>query len=202
MRPRRCVALRISLRAVAAGQSSRHRRPFLRRGMIPVPPCRRIALWHCLVSKAPSPVTVPICSAAGIWSSRWDRLGLSPLSPEVNSAARRSPVAVSIASMRRIRKQFGYEQDQMPCDCVFPTIDLAILASALRAMLARMPFPIPGNSAPLAGSPEPVALRRLDVHQQVKRARRMAARYPHRDPFLAAAQGRKVRHRPVGASHR
>ena len=27
---------------------------------------------------------------------------LSPLSPEVNSAARRSPVVVSIASMRRI----------------------------------------------------------------------------------------------------
>ena len=80
-RPRRCVALRISLRAVAAGQSSRHRRPFLRRGMIAVPPCRRIALWHYLASKAPSPVTVPICSAAGIWSSRWGRKGLRPCRP-------------------------------------------------------------------------------------------------------------------------
>ena len=89
---------------------------------------------------------------AGHGADLCGRLGLSPLSPEVNSAARMSPVAVSIASMRRIRKQSGYEQDPMPCDCVFPTIDLAILASALRAMLARMPFPIPGNSDP----PSPV----------------------------------------------
>ncbi len=66
-------------------------------GMTAVPPRSRIAVWHRLVSKAPSPVTVPICSSGGIWSSRWGRTGLSPLSLEVNSTARMSPVAVSIA---------------------------------------------------------------------------------------------------------
>ena len=73
---------------------------------------------------------------------------------------------------------------------VFPTIDLAILASALCAMLARKPFPIAEELDPGA------------VHQQVQRTRRTAVRYLHRDARLPTAQGRKVRHRPVETGHR
>ncbi len=59
-----------------------------------------------------------------------------------------------------------------------------------RGMLAREPFSIAEELDPCA------------VHQQVERTGRTAVRYLHRDAFLSAAQGRKVRHRPVEASHR
>ena len=58
--------------------SSRHRRPFLRIGMTAVPPRSWIAVWRRPGSQAPSPVTVPICSAGGACSGRWGELGCRP----------------------------------------------------------------------------------------------------------------------------
>lgn len=46
---------------------------------------------------APSPVRVPICSSGGIWFNKSGSTGLAPSRLEVNSTARMSPVAVSIA---------------------------------------------------------------------------------------------------------
>ena len=76
---------RVSFRAVAAGQSSFHGRPFLRIGMIAVPPSAMMALWQRRVSLAPSAVTVPMSSSGVIWPSRSGRTGLSPSRLRVNS---------------------------------------------------------------------------------------------------------------------
>ena len=90
---------------------------------------------------------VPISSASGIWSSNSGSTlagsrepvaltgALSPSLPGVNSTARMSEVAL-----------------------VHGQMDVAPLASALNAMLARLPFTIAQKLEALAGSLEPVAL--------------------------------------------
>ncbi len=55
------------------------------------------AVWQRRVSQAPSAVTVPMSTDSGIWSGRSGKTGLSPSLLEVNSTARMSEVAVSIA---------------------------------------------------------------------------------------------------------
>ena len=55
-----------------------------------------MALWHLLVSNAPSAVTLPICRAGGIWSRSSGSMGASLTSLVVNSAARNSNVFSSI----------------------------------------------------------------------------------------------------------
>ena len=70
-RPKDLEARRLSFLAWAAEQSSVQGRPFLRIGRMAVAPRSMMAVWR-RVSKAPSAVTVPICSLRGICSSPWD----------------------------------------------------------------------------------------------------------------------------------
>jgi hypothetical protein len=90
-----------------------------------------MAAWQRRVSYAPSAVTVPISSPLGIWSSSSGNTGLSPLLLEVNSTARISDVAVSMAkwTLRRSPLSLG------------PMARHGSL-SALNAVLARLPLAI------------------------------------------------------------
>ena len=54
-----------------------------------------IASWHLRMSWAPSAVTLPICSSAGIWLSRSGRPSASPIWFPVISTARTSSVCSS-----------------------------------------------------------------------------------------------------------
>ena len=110
------MARRVSFRAIAAGQSSFHARPFLRigtegrtaagpkEGPNAVARRSRMAPWQRRVSSAASAVTVPNPSPSGLWPSRpgneedkktvrgtgFPTNGLSPSLPGVSSTARMS----------------------------------------------------------------------------------------------------------------
>lgn len=74
----------VSVRAIAAGQSPFHGRPFVRNGMTRVAWRSMMAvwqrrLWQRRVSQAPSAVTAPIASPSGIWVSRAGSTGRLPV---------------------------------------------------------------------------------------------------------------------------
>lgn len=128
--PKRRVVRRVSLRALAAGQSSFRRRPVPRIGMTAVPPRARIAAWHLRASKAPSPITVPICSSGGDLIRKVRQNGAAA------RAARGELPAPDVAG-GGVRCRVGR----------------AVPAAAMRAMLAGKPLAI-------TREPDPGAVRR------------------------------------------
>jgi hypothetical protein len=117
---------------------------------------------------------VPISSLPGIWSSRSGKTGLSPSLLEVNSTARMSEVAVSMArwTLRPLSAMLA-----SPCR--------AMIDGNLNTVLARLPRAISEELYP--GT----------VHQQVKRAISTPIRDLDSQSFLPPTQGRIVGHGPV-----
>lgn len=167
--PRRWVARRISLRAFAAGQSCRHRRPFLRMG-------RRATALEDRSVAAPC-VEGAVAGHGADLVIRWDL---------VEQARQNGAIALVAGG--------ELHRPDVTGDSVHRQLDLAILASAVGAVLPRQPFPVAEEFDPCA------------VHQQVRWPRCTAgctaARYLHFDGPLPAAQGRKIWNRPVEPGHR
>lgn len=122
-RPWYCVARRVSVRARAAGPSFSAGGRFLI-GTIGTAPRSVLASWQRRVSQATSAVPVPIGASAGIWPSR----------SEAPGCRRRGRGEVHGAEVGRRR--------------VHGQMHLAPLATALRPVLARLPFAIARELAP------------------------------------------------------
>ena len=95
-----------------------------------------------------------------------------------------------MAWMEKLMMQVALvDQVTKPLAGINAQMDLAPLAPAVRAMLARQPLSIAQELDPGA------------VHQQVQRSLRAAAGYLDGKGLLSVAQGREVRHWPIEPNH-
>jgi hypothetical protein len=131
---------------------------------------------------------MPICSSSGIWPRRSGRRGLSPSRPGVNSTARMSDVAVSMA--RCILRHW-----RRPCTPCLRACHL-LPGNGLPANHERAPSP--SNVIPvLSTARQGIAQQCPERDQQVQRAIHTAKGDLHGQDLLLAPQRREVRHGPV-----